>query len=125
MSVSGTERNDEVAALPISEATRRLIAVLGPTLVATLAGSKLRSAPREWAKHNGPTPDPAAAERLRFGYEQCRRVSASEGDGVARAWFIGGNPWLGDSTAVTAIREGRFEEVSIAVQAQLDDSFDE
>lgn len=83
----------------------------------------LASTPRGWAKLDGPTPDPDATERLHFGYKQWRCVSGAEGGDVARAWFIGANPWLGDSTPVTAIREGRFEEVNSATLALIDDSF--
>jgi len=109
--------------LDIREITGRLTAALGPTLVAALAGSKDRNAPHEWAKVDGSAPDPEALPRLACAYETWRRVAGAEGEHVARAWFIGGNPWLGESTPVTAIREDRLKEVSYAVQAMVDDSF--
>lgn len=105
------------------EITRRLIAALGPTLVAALAGSKDRKAPLEWAKFDGSQPDPEALPRLVCAYETWRKVAEAEGEQVARVWFIGCNPWLGDSTPVTAIREDRLKKVDYAAQAMADDSF--
>ncbi|WP_245571050.1 hypothetical protein [Glaciibacter superstes] len=54
----------DVEPLNYREITPRLIAVLGPTLVAGLAGSKDREAPHEWAKDGGSQPDPEALPRL-------------------------------------------------------------
>jgi hypothetical protein len=42
---------------------------------------------------------------------------------VARQWFIGANPWLGDESPVSAIREDRFTDVSAAAGAMVNDSF--
>ena len=44
---------------------------------------------------------------------------AEESDHVARAWMIGGNPFLGEDTPLTAIREDRGGAVIAAVQAFL------
>ena len=104
----------------VRECVRRLIAGLGPTLVAALAGAPDGASARAWASADGPYPDSDAAQRLWFADEQWRKLVAAEGEDVARAWFIGGNPWLGESTPLTAIREGRFREVQRAVQAMID-----
>ncbi|MER7447543.1 hypothetical protein [Microbacterium sp. NPDC097977] len=96
---------------------------LGPTLVSTLAGSKETQIALAWAQEHGARPDAAALSRLEVAGSVWRTVREAEGDDVARAWFIGGNPWLRDDTAITAIREGRFEEVIAAAQALVDDSF--
>ncbi|SEB56642.1 hypothetical protein SAMN04489806_1125 [Paramicrobacterium humi] len=108
--------------LSIREITRRLNAGLGPTLVAGLAGAKDARISREWSKHDGPVPGPAEAKQLAFAYEQWRRVVEVEGEQVARLWFTGGNPWLGDYAPVTAIREDRFKQVNAAAQALIDDA---
>lgn len=117
--------NGELVVEPLNyrEITRRLIAVLGPTLVATLAGSRDRKAPIEWAKVDGSEPAPEALPRLACAYETWRKVAEAEGEQVARMWFIGGNPWLGESTPVSAIREDRLKEVANAAQAMADDSY--
>ncbi|GGF31648.1 hypothetical protein [Subtercola lobariae] len=109
--------------LDIREITRRLNGALGATLVASLAGSKDLKLPYRWAKAEGPTPKDEATRRLQFAYEQWTRLAEAEGEHVARAWFIGANPWLGYETPVTAIREDRFTEAGTAAQAVIDDTF--
>ncbi|TFC07125.1 hypothetical protein [Cryobacterium sp. MDB2-33-2] len=109
--------------LDIREITRRLNASLGGTLVASLSGSKDHKLPYRWAKADGPAPKNESMRRLQFAYEQWTKLVESEGEHVARAWFIGANPWLGYDTPITAIREDRFKEAGQAVQAIIDDTF--
>jgi hypothetical protein len=109
--------------LDIREVARRLNSSLGGTLVASLAGSKDAKLPYRWAKVDGPTPKNEAMRRLQFAYEQWTLLSEAEGEHVARAWFIGANPWLEYDTPVTAIREDRFRDAGKAAQAVIDDSF--
>jgi hypothetical protein len=59
----------------------------------------------------------ACSSRTRFELE--------EGRDIARRWFIGGNPILGETTPVMAIREDRHAEVRRAAQAFIDDDGDE
>ncbi len=107
---------------PISVPARELVWELGPTLVATLAGTKDRTAPQSWADGTA-EPDEHEAERLRAASESWHVVAAADGPDVARAWFIGMNPWLGDVTPVSAIREGKFAQVRAAAQAAAKDTF--
>jgi hypothetical protein len=109
--------------LDIREITRRLNGSLGGTLVASLAGSKDAKLPYRWAKIDGPAPKVEAMRRLQFAYEQWTCLAETEGEHVARAWFIGANPWLDYDTPITAIREDRFKDAGKAAQAVLDDSF--
>lgn len=126
--VIGEERT-QVEAMAQTDAARtralarHLMAVLGPTLVSTLAGSKDSRAATGWGSLDGPLPSADASLRLECAYYAWQKVSAAEGDDVARAWFVGGNPWLGDDSPITAIREGRFREVDNAAKACVDDSF--
>lgn len=109
--------------LDVREITRRLNGSLGGTLVASLAGSKDAKLPYRWAKADGPAPKNEAMRRLQFAYEQWTMLAEAEGEHVARAWFIGANPWLEYDTPITAIREDRFKDAGKAVRAVLDDSF--
>lgn len=106
-----------------ADLVRHLTSVLGPTLVSTLAGSKDTRAAVAWSSEEGPHPDADAIDRLECAEAVWQKVSDAEGPDVARLWFIGANPWLGNSTAVTAIRDGRFDEVAGAAQALVDGSF--
>ena len=109
--------------LDIREITRRLIGSLGGTLVAALSGSKDPKLPYRWAKVDGPSPKNESMRRLQFAYEQWTRLAQCEGEDVARAWFIGANPWLDYDTPITAIREDRFKEAGQAAQALVSESF--
>jgi hypothetical protein len=118
-----TSAHTRTIKLDIREITRRLNGSLGGTLVASIAGSKDAKLPYRWAKVEGPSPKNEAVRRLQFAYEQWTLLSEAEGEHVARAWFIGANPWLEYDTPVTAIREDRYKAAARAVQAVLDDSF--
>lgn len=106
----------------VREIARRLNGSLGATLVAALAGASDAMTAREWARHDGPEPEPEASKRLCFANDVWRIVADAEGAQVARAWFTGANPWLDDDTAVNAIRVGRLEAVAGAAHALTQDS---
>ena len=107
----------------IRRLAHHLTDVLGSTLVSTLAGSTDTRAAAGWGHADVSTPSTEAMLRLECAENAWRTISGTEGDDVARAWFVGGNPWLHGDTAITAIREGRFDQVAIAVRAYYDDSF--
>jgi len=99
---------------------RELNGALDPTLVATLAGSRDRQLPAQWARDDGPEPPSEASRRLVFAHEQWALLAAAAGAQIARQWFIGGNPHLGEDTPITAIREDRYAAVAGAVQAFIE-----
>lgn len=107
----------------ISVVVERLIRRLGLTLVSTLAGASDTRAGLAWITPDLPGPSPASALRLRCADEVWRRICDVEGGDVARAWFIGANPWLNDDTVITALREDRFPQVNAAADAFLNDTF--
>lgn len=96
---------------------------LGPTLVAAMVGETDRRVVQRWADGAAPLPTTGLRERLACAHRVWRRVAAAEGADVARAWFVGSNPWLQDDTVAAAIAEGRLTEVSIAAQALVDESW--
>lgn len=106
------------------ELAQRLNAALGPALVAALAGARDSGAPRAWEKRGGAAPQAEQTRRLSFAYGVWQQLAKAESEGITRAWFIGGNPFLGEVTPLTAIREDRFDEVRAAAQARVDDDFD-
>ncbi len=62
-------------------------------------------------------PEAEAACRVEFAYDEWRAIVVSEGEQVARMWFIGLNPLLNFETPIDAIRENRFNEVAAAAAA--------
>lgn len=106
----------------LREMCRHLNAALGMTLVSAMGGSKDPRASEHWAQSDGEEPNPAAAARIVFAYEQWQNVARADSEQAARHWFVGMNPWLDDSPT-NAIREGRYREVRAAVQAMRTDTF--
>lgn len=111
------------ARLGIREVVRQLNAALGATLVAALTGSKDPRISYKWARENGPEPKPAAVQRLLLAHRAWIAVSTNEGEHVARLWFIGANPWLGEVSPIEAIANMESKKVMAAAQAMVDDSF--
>ena len=123
--LSSTVQHGRTIRMDIHDIVRELNAVLGPTLVAALSGSKDRKLPNRWAKADGPEPRDVFANRLQFAHRQWSLLAAADGDHVARQWFIGGNPLLDEVTPITAIREDRHEAVARAVAAFIAGDVDE
>lgn len=114
-----TNRNDP------HEIVRQLNDALGSTLVAALSGVKNRKQPYDWARRDGPEPRHDAWNRLQFAHQIWTALETEEGRDIARRWFIGGNPLLGESTPVMAIHEDRHAEVRRAAKAFIDGDVDE
>lgn len=110
-----TAAYNEVIRLDIHEVVRRLNSHLGATMVAALAGSRDSKLPYKWAKTTVPNTD--AEQRIRLAHRLWRVIADAESDHIARAWFRGANPVLGEVSPVIALREGRFAEVVAAATA--------
>ena len=104
----------------LHEIARQLNSRLGPTLVAALTGATDKARAIEWAKPDGPEPPHDAARRLVLAHRVWAQVAAAESDDITRAWFIGGNPLLGDHIPLTAILGDRGPDVMAAVRAFLE-----
>lgn len=103
-----------------AELARQLVAHLGPTLVAVLAGVRDRKLPHKWANEGGPTPRAEALQRLQVAHRAWIAVATAEGEDVARAWFIGANPRIDEVPPYVAIRDGKFNKVIAAAAAFVD-----
>lgn len=103
--------------MDVHELVRQLVGHLGATLVATLAGVRDRKLPYRWAKADGPVPNDEAIVRLQAAHQIWQLLSGADDDYVARAWFIGVNPRLGDVRPVMALRERKLAETLAAARA--------
>lgn len=120
--ISRTQAHDLTARMNIRTVVQELNDALGPTLVAALSGIKDRKQPSRWVKPDGPVPNHLSHRRLILAHSEFARVSAKEGEHVARSFFIGANPSLGEDTPITAIREDRATELVAAVDLFLEGS---
>ncbi|MDC8984356.1 hypothetical protein PR370_18605 [Mycobacterium marinum] len=101
----------ETTKLDTHELVRQLNSHLGPTLVATLAGVRDRKLPHKWAKADGPIPRDEALTRLIMAHRVWSKLAGAENDSIARTWFIGANPRLGEIAPVMKLREGALDDV--------------
>ncbi|MCY1692805.1 hypothetical protein [Curtobacterium sp. SL109] len=124
MTVATEVQHGRVTRLNIHELVRDLNRVLGPTLVAAATGSKDRKLPIKWAKDDGPRPGADFERRLRLMARTWSVVAEHEGAHVARAWFIGANPFLGERTPLSAVREDDAAQLGRAVQSFIDGTVD-
>ena len=105
--------------MPPAELVSNLNKCLGATLVAALSGSRNSKAPYRWASGQV-VPSAAADARLRAAHRVWMMLEAHEGEHVARTWFVGANPLLGEQQPVMALREGREVDVLAAATAFID-----
>lgn len=99
------------------ELVRQLLKHLGPSLVATLANVRDSKLPYKWAKVDGPEPRDEAYKRLMAAHRLWTLLSVAENDFVARSWFIGANPRLGEEAPVMVLRAGDISAVLSAGKA--------
>lgn len=126
MSTTGThvDAHTQTTRLDIHELARQLVSHLGPTLVATLANVSDRKLPHKWAKADGPEPRQDSYARLLAAHRVWTAISNSESDSVARSWFIGANPRLGERSPAMALREGDERAVLAAAKAFVEGTAD-
>lgn len=114
---SMTDQHIETTRLNSHELVRRLNNHLGATLVATLSGVRDRKLPYKWAVADGPVPKDEAYRRLLAAHRVWQLISDADDDYIARAWFIGANPRLGEESPVMRLREGEIPAVMAAARA--------
>ncbi|MCC2308211.1 hypothetical protein [Cellulomonas chengniuliangii] len=98
-------------------AVRELVAGLGATYVAAVAGAASKDHVAAWAAPDGPAPAPDAARRLRLAHRVWRQVADSRGDAATRAWFLAANPALAGDSPLVAIKRDRAQAIDAAVDA--------
>lgn len=114
------EAHSRAVRQPIRETARQLVAHLGPTAVSFLAGAKDTKRASRWSTDGGPEPSPSAKRRLLAAHRAWTAISSAENDYVARNWFIGANPRLGERSPLEVLREGDDAAVLAAAAAFAD-----
>lgn len=104
----------------IHETTRQLNTHLGVTAVSYLSGAKDARASTRWARADGPEPRDSTRARLLAAHRLWNAISTAENDYVARNWFIGSNPRLGERSPLEALRNADIEQVLAAGLAFLE-----
>ena len=101
--------------LSISDVAASLQAQLGQALLSVIVGKDTRTVAR-WVS-GAVQPPQASEQRLRDAFQIMTLLTTADAAPVARAWFMGMNPQLGDETPAEVLAEGRAREVLGAARA--------
>jgi hypothetical protein len=100
----------EATRLPFPIIVRDVSALLGPHLVAYIAGVIETRAIQPWIDGRRPK-DPEIERRLRLAAQLAKLIAGHDNRAVAQAWFQGLNPQLGDRSPARVLREGDIADV--------------
>lgn len=104
---SAPEAHERAMSLPIEEVVKELIALLGLTTVAMIGGVHETRAVTQWT--NGRSPQ--RPNVLRFTLQIASMILNEKDQDIARAWFHGSNPRLGDRAPAAALRDEPLAEI--------------
>lgn len=113
--LSDVDAHDHVMGLSINEVVRELADYLGATTVAVIAGVSETRAVAQWMSANGR--EPQRPHVLRFALQITTMIASQRDSELARAWFHGSNPRLGDASPMLLLRERPLAEVQAAITA--------
>lgn len=102
--------------LDIPEVVSTLVDLLGATDVATLAGVRETRAVQQWM--NGER-QPQRPNTLRFALQLSLMISTLATRELARAWFHGSNPNLGDKTPLAVLRDESLEAAQVPLMTAV------
>jgi hypothetical protein len=103
---------------PVREVATLLQDVLSRRLTAFIAGVTDGKSVTRWASGEVTTiRDYEMEQRLRTSYEIAQLLLSGDSPQTVKAWFIGLNPQLGDTSPAEAIREGKLRESLAAARA--------
>jgi hypothetical protein len=103
---------------PVREIAGLLQELLSRRLTAFIAGVADGKTVTRWATGEVETIRDYEMElRLRTTYEIAQLLLTADAAQTVKAWFIGLNPHLGDTSPAEAIREGRLREALAAARA--------
>ncbi len=101
------QAHDHVMGLPIGGVVRELTALLGATTVAVIGGVSETRAVQQWMEGR----EPQRPHVLRFALQVATMIATLADKEVARAWFHGANPRLGDETPMLLLRSRPLSEI--------------
>jgi hypothetical protein len=105
---SGVEAHNHAMEIPIRQVVEELVAYLGATTVAAIAGVKETRAVQQWMADR----EPQRPHVLRFALQLVTMVARQNEPALARAWFHGSNPALGDQTPIVLFRSRPLDDIA-------------
>lgn len=101
---------------PFPAVVSELQQMFGGRLVAYLAGVTEARRLKDWI-NGSRDPRGDVEDRLRLALHVARMIADREGPAVARAWFVGINPYLNDNSAAWLMREEDLNDVGKQIVA--------
>ncbi len=99
--------------IPIAHVVAELVDLLGATTVAVIGGVGETRAVQRWLTDR----EPQRPHVLRFALQIGLMIASSTDREIARAWFHGSNPALGDQSPMLVLRNQPLQEVQVHVLA--------
>jgi hypothetical protein len=93
--------------IPIEDVIRELVALLGATTVAVIGGVKETRAVTQWLTGRAPQ----RPHVLRFALQLATMISNHADREIAKAWFHGSNPHLGDAIPMLMLRDDKLSDI--------------
>jgi len=93
--------------LNVSDVVTELVDILGLSAVAAIGGVNETRAVSQWMDGR----EPQRAQTLRFTLQIALMIATREDRHVARAWFQGSNPLLGDRAPLLMLRNLSLDEI--------------
>lgn len=106
--LSASDSHNAAMSAEIAEVVKRLVDILGLSLVAAIAGMKETRAVSQWTTGRR---EPQQPQRLRFALQLALMIAENPNGVVPRAWFQGSNPHLGDRSPALMLRTMPLEEI--------------
>ncbi len=110
---SAFDAHDHAMSIPINRVVRELVEMLGASLVAAVGNVSETRAVAQWM--NGR--EPQRPHVLRFTLQLAKMIADGGDPEVARAWFQGSNPHLGDQVPAIMLRMQPLTEIQPALMA--------
>jgi len=112
--LSAAEAHNEAMALSVRDVVRQLEDLLGATAVASIAGVKETRAVQQWISGMR---EPQRPHVLRFALQIALMICTLTSRELARAWFHGANPALGDRVPLTLLRDQPLDSVQLPIMS--------
>ena len=110
---SASQAHERAMSLPIEDVVAELVALLGLTTVAMIGGVRETRAVTQWTQGRSPQ----RPNVLRFTLQIASMILNERDPDIARAWFHGSNPYLGDRAPAVALRDEPLAEIQGEIMA--------
>jgi hypothetical protein len=111
--LADVDSHTHAMSIDIGSVVDELVDLLGLTMVAAIGGVGETRAVQQWIAGR----EPQRPNVLRFALQVAMMIATPEDRSIARAWFQGSNPQLGDRIPLMMLRNDPLEEIQAPLMA--------